>query len=251
MVVNLRSLPEEPNQADKAFSSTDGFHEYQYISSVLAIQKLVYALRLNESTTNVTFPRKQNRRFPYCVRSPSPNDDFLFYSNILPIDIEPIPFDIRRDADRATYRNVPGGPNYTHFASHNTLHAFDSDETTCWCPLGTVRKGDFFGIDLLRIQDNIVFSLVIGHSRKLQRSLDVRVSFDGIYWISHRSLREIYTKATGGFTRSFPKLIFDSRRFTPELQSFRYIVFNATYAFAETFQVCDIRIMNNVKTHVT
>jgi len=28
MVVHLRSLPEEPNQTDKAFSSTDGFMDF-------------------------------------------------------------------------------------------------------------------------------------------------------------------------------------------------------------------------------
>jgi len=251
MVVNLRQLPADPNQTDKAFSFTDDFYEFQHTGVALGIQKLEYSLHLNESTASVTFPRKQNRRFPYCVRSPSPNDDFIFYSNILPIDIEHIPFDIIRNADRGTHGNVPNGPNYTHFSSHNTLQAVDDNGTTCWHPIRTVEKGDFFGIDFLHIQNETAFSLVVGHSEKLQRSLDVRVSFDGVWWISHRSLREIYTKTTSGCAPSSPKFIFDSRRFSPELRSFRYIAFNATYAFTEAFQVCDIGIMKNVKTNAT
>jgi hypothetical protein len=245
MVVNLRQLPADPNQVDKAFSSTDGFYEFQHTSAVLAIQKLEYSLRLNESKASVTFPRKQNRRFPYCVRSPSANDDFIFYSNILPIDIEHIPFDVTREADRATYRNVPGGPNYTHFASHNTLQAVDDNGATCWRPLRTVEKGDFFAIDFLHIQNNIAFSLVVGHSEKLQHSLDVRISFDGVWWISDQLFKSRFININGTSTTNFHRLVFDSKQFPLELQSFRYITFNATYAFAEAFQVCDVQIINN------
>jgi hypothetical protein len=251
MIVNLRQLPADPNQTDKAFSATDGFFDFLNKSAVLAIQKLEYSLRLNESTTNVTFPRQQNRQFPYCVRSPSPNDDFIFYSNILPINIEQIPFDIKRDADRATYRNLPRGPKYTHFASHNTLQAVDGNEKTCWRPLSTVEKGDFFAIDFLHIQNNISFSLVIGHSEKLQLSLDLHVSFDGVWWISHRSFKSSFINDNGTSTTNFHRLVFESKQFPLELQSFRYIAFNATNAFAEAFQVCDVQIINNFKINVT
>jgi len=241
MVVNLRSFPANSNEPDQPLSSTQDFPNTLHTSSVLAIRKLEYSLRLNESTTSIAFPRQQNRRFPYCVRSPSLNDDFIFFSNVLPIDIESIPFDITRDADRGTYRNVPSGPNYTHFASYNTLKAVDGNGETCWRPLGTVKKGDFFAVDFLRIQSDITFALVIGHSWKLQQSLDVRVSFDGVLWISHRSLKGTLVDNDESSTPNFHRLVVQSRQFSPELRSFRYIAFNATYAFAEPFQVCDIR----------
>jgi len=251
MLVNLRQLPADPNQTDKAFFSKDDFYEFQQRGVALAIQKLEYSLHMNEPTTNVAFPRKQNRRFPYCVRSPSLNDDFIFYSNILPIDIDHIPFDITSDADRATYRNIPNGPNYTHFASHNTLQAVDGNGRTCWRPLRTVEKGDFFAIDFLHIQDNTEFSLVVGHSEKLQRSLDVRVSFDGVWWISHRSLESSFITVSGTATTNFHRLVFDSKQFPLEFQSFRYIAFDAIYAFAEAFQVCDVQIINNFEIDAT
>ncbi|CAM4804563.1 unnamed protein product [Rotaria magnacalcarata] len=128
MVVNLLSLPATVNETNVSFSSTSNFYSSQHKSSVLAIRKLEAALRLNQPTMNITFPRKQNRRFSYCTKSPSPKDDFTFYSNVLPIDIEHIPFDIKVDSDRGTYRYVPNGPNYTHFIEYNTLKAVDNDE---------------------------------------------------------------------------------------------------------------------------
>jgi hypothetical protein len=245
MVVDLRSLPQNPNETDKPFSSTDNFGSFQHTSSVLAIRKLESSLRMNQSDSTINFPRQQNRRFPYYIKSPSPNDDFIFYSNALPVDIEHIPFNITLDADRGTYRNVPGGPNYTHFVNYNTLKAVDQHEKTCWRPNGPVRKGDFFAVDFLRIQSNIIFALVIGHSQKLQSRLDVCISFDGIWWISHGSLEGIFTHVTGFFTAGPYRLIIDSRRFPSELQSFRYIAFNATDDFHEVYQVCDVKMIKN------
>ncbi|CAF1072869.1 unnamed protein product [Rotaria sp. Silwood1] len=249
MLVNLRSLPTNVSEADILFSSINNFYDFQYTSSVLAIRKLEYSLRLNQSTMTVSFPRKQNRRFPYCVKSPSPQDDFIFYSNVLPVDIEHIQFDVTRDAERGTYRNVPGGPNYTHFVNYNTLKAVDHDETTCWRPKGFVNKGDFFAIDFLRIQSDIIFSLTIGHSQKVQNSLNIRISFDGIRWISHQSLKGISIIVNRKSTAKFQRLVIDSRQFSPELQSFRYVVFNATYALDEAFQVCDVQIIKSSKSN--
>ncbi len=245
MVVDLRSLPQNPNETDKPFSSTDNFGSFQRTSSILAIRKLEYSLRMNQADSTINFPRQQNRRFPYYIKSPSRNDDFIFYSNLLPVDIEHIPFDIKLDADRGTYRNVPGGPNYTHFVIYNTLKAVDQHEITCWRPNRLVRKGDFFAIDFLRIQSNIIFALVIGHSQKLQSRLDVCISFDGIWWISYESLEGIFINATGLSTAGSYRLIIDSRRFPSELQSFRYIAFNATNDFHEVYQVCDVRMIKN------
>jgi hypothetical protein len=245
MVVNLRSFPANADDND---SPTDNLHNLQQISSVLAIRKLEHALRLNQSTEIFSFPRQQNRRFPYYVKSSSAYDDFIFYSNILPVDIENIPFDITKDADRATDRNVPTGSSYTQFSLRNTLKAVDSDEKTCWHPLEQVRKGDFFAIDFLRIQNNITFSLIIGHSQKLQKRLDMRISFDGVQWISHRLRKGITTNAVSA--EGFHRVIIDSREFPPEFQTFRYIKFNSTNAFSEAFQVCDVRIRRNLKINL-
>ncbi|CAF1621386.1 unnamed protein product [Rotaria magnacalcarata] len=245
MIVDLVPLPKHINESDMPFSSTKNFYSLQHASSVLAIRKLEYALRLNQLTTNASFPRKQNRRFPYSTKSPSSKDDFIFYSNVLPIDIENIPFDITLDSDRATYRNVPLGPNYTHFVNYNTLKAVDNNEQTCWRPNGFVKKGDFFAIDFLRIQSHTVFSLIIGHSEQLQSSLKMRVSFDGIWWISHRSFKHFFMNGNRMPTTNFQRFVIDSRQFPSELQSFRYVVFNATQASNEPFQVCDAQIINS------
>ncbi|CAF1310968.1 unnamed protein product [Rotaria sordida] len=244
MLVNLRSLSMNVNKTDTPFSSTNEFYDFQKASSVLAIRKLEYSLRLNQSTMTVSFPRQQYRRFPYCVKSPSLKDDFIFYSNVLPIDIEHIPFDITRDAKRATYINVPSGPNYIHFINYNTLKAVDNDRTTCWRPKGLVKKGDFFAIDFLYIQTNIIFSLIIGHSQKVQSSLNIRISFDGMWWISHQSLKDTVIDVNQNSTAKFQRLVIDSRQFSPELQSFRYIAFNATHALNETFQPSEYGAFN-------
>ena len=245
MIVSLRLLPKSSDQTDEPFSSTNRFYYLQHTSSVLAIRKLEYSLRLKQSNTTITFPRQQNRRFPYYIKSPSPKDDFIFYSNILPIDIEHIPFNITVDANRGTYENVPRGPNYMHFIAHNALKAVDNDKQTCWRPKGLVKKGEFFAIDILRIQTNIVFLLTLGHSRKIQSSLNMQVSFDGIQWISHRSFQRISTNVHRMSNTTFYRLIIDSRKFPLELQSFRYVAFNAKRTLTEPFQVCDIQILNN------
>lgn len=251
MIVDLRSLPTNKNETDQPFPSQGSSTDFHHTSAVLAIRKLEFTLRLNQSTTDINFPRQQNRRFSYFVRSPSPDDDFIFYSNILPVDIEHIPFDIARDADRATYRNVPIGPNYIHFASHHTFKAVDNDEKTCWHPLDTVKKGDFFAIDFFRIQHDIAFALVIGHSSKLQSSLDIRISFDGTWWISHQSFTGTFMDVDSSSTTNLYKLVVDSRQFPLELQAFRYIAFNATDAFSEAYQICDIKLIKHFKMNAT
>lgn len=245
LLVNLVPIPLNANETHKPFSSNSEFPGFLHTSSVLAIRKLHFFLRSNHSFSPIIFPRQQKRRFPYCTKSPSLNDDFIFFSNVLPVDIEHLPFDITNDADRATYRNVPGGSNYTHFVSYNTLKAVDKDERTCWRPLGTVKKGDFFAIDLLRIQSDLTFTLIIGHSWKLQKSLDLRISFDGILWLSHPLSQSMYIKDKTLSTPDFQRMIIESKQFSPELQTFRYIAFNATYDFTESFQICDVRIIKN------
>ncbi|CAF5175147.1 unnamed protein product, partial [Rotaria magnacalcarata] len=159
-----------------------------------------------------------------------------------------IPFDIKVDSDRGTYRYVPNGPNYTHFIEYNTLKAVDNDEKTCWRPLGFVKKGDFFAIDFLRIQTHMVFVLIIAHSDKVQNSLTMQVSFDGVWWIPHHSFNSILNNSNRTVNSNFQRFVIDSRQFPPELQSFRYVAFNATNAVDEPFQVCYVQIID--KTNI-
>ncbi|CAF4426474.1 unnamed protein product, partial [Adineta steineri] len=90
--IDIRSLP--GSDIGLPFSSSSNFLQYQYQSSILAIRILEHNLRWNQSniTDNIKFSRTQNRRFPYYIKSSNPNDEFIFYTNILPIYIEHIPF---------------------------------------------------------------------------------------------------------------------------------------------------------------
>lgn len=242
MVVDLKNIPPSSKETVKAFSSTENFDVHLTASAVLAIRKLDFSLRLNETQSNPVYTRQSKRRLPYTTRSPSLNDDFIFFSNVLPVDIEQIPFDISRDFDRATYRNVPTGTNFTHYAQYNTLKAVDLDNRTCWRPLGTVKKGHFFALDLLHIEKEVTIGITIAHSLKLQKILDMCVSFDGVFWISHPSLRTSSIETIQLSSMNLIRLLIKSRDFLSELQSFRYIAFNATADFDEAFQVCDMQI---------
>ncbi|CAF4790657.1 unnamed protein product, partial [Rotaria sp. Silwood2] len=132
--MNIRNLP--ASNAGASFSSSSKFLQYQYESSVLAIRILEHNLRRNQSndTNYIGFSRKQNRRFPYYVKSSSPKDDFIFFTNILPIDIERIPFNVSKDFERGTRKNLPKGPKVSFFWSHSTVKAVDNDPKTCWRP---------------------------------------------------------------------------------------------------------------------
>jgi len=244
MVVDLKSVAASSKETVKAFSSTENFEIYLTASAVLAIRKLDFSLRLNQNQSNSTFPRQSKRRLPYTTRSPSLTDDFIFFSNVLPVDIERMSFDMATDFDRATYKNVPSGSNFTRYTQHNTLKAVDYDNRTCWRPLGTVRKGHFFAVDVFRIQKQVTLGITIGHSLKLQKTLDMRVSFDGVFWISHQSLQINSINSIQLASMSLFRLSINSKEFLPELQSFRYIAFNATVNFNEAFQVCDIQLLN-------
>ena len=180
MVAHLRFVSFPTNDSDPAYSATNNFYDGQVRSSITGIRALEKALRSNP----IDFSRSQQRRFPYRVQSHSLNDDFLFFTNILPIDIEIIPFNVTVDFDRATYRYAPGGPNYVHFEKHHTLQALDHSNETCWCPNRTVHQGDYFAIDLLRIQSNVTLSIVLGSNLTLTQNIDVRISFDGVQWQS-------------------------------------------------------------------
>ena len=242
MVAHLRFVSFPTNGSDPAFSAAGDFYTGQYESAVVGIRALDYVLRSNASNVTIDFPRQQRRRFPYRVQSHSDNDDFLFFTNILPIDIETIPFNVTVDFDRATYRYVPGGPNYVHFDVHHTLYALDNSNATCWRPNRTVHRDEYFAIDFLRIQSNLTLSIVVGSNLTLQENIDVRISFDGVDWQSLVPLENFIIETTSRPTLGKNGYRFNSSEYSADYQWFRYIGFFATEA-SQLFDVCDVRLL--------
>jgi hypothetical protein len=122
-----------------------------------------------------------------------------------------------------------------------------------WCTLHLIAhrtqwmvsfRHDFFAIDFLRAQTNITFILTVAHSSILQRSLDMRISFDGVWWISYRSLKGIFIKTNGTSQEGLQSILFDSIQFTLGFQSFRYISFKTINSSDQRFQVCEIKIVS-------
>lgn len=233
-----------------SFSSTANFFNYQHLSSVLAIRTLEYNLRQSQSSNNnnhMKFLRQQNRNFPYLVKSSSPNDNFIFLTNILPINIERIPFNISKDNERGTRKNLPKGMNASFFISHTTLHAVDKNTKTCWESTRNVSQGDFFAIDFLFIRTNLSFSLTIGHTQELQKQLDLNLSFDGLRWITYRSLNGITIKKRKRTSNKYQyEIVFNSNMFNNGFRSFRYVAFNNSKpSTLGKFQVCDVQIISD------
>jgi hypothetical protein len=135
-----------------------------------------------------------------------------------------------------------------YFTSHSTGKAVDGDLATCWHSTRDIRSGDFYAIDLLQIKTNITFTLTVAHTSILQKKLAVSVSFDGLWWISYRSLKGIYTKTTNKTTeKQLFTILFSSDEFTLGFQSFRYIAFKAVDNFDHRFQVCELEIVSKKK----
>ena len=248
MIVFLHPLPLDNPNATDAISQAENFSQMLYKSSLVAIRLLERSLRSNESDAAVAFPRDQNRRMPYWVKTSGPKDDFIFFSNVLPVDFESHSFNITVEPDRGTYRNIPRGPSFAYFMSHHIVHAVDNDNRTCWRPHRSVEQGDYFGIDLLRIQTDAIVSLVIEHDPTLQRSLEVRVSFDGVVWLSHPSLQDLEHGKAQPSDEQLLNNVIDASRFPREFRSFRYISFLVTHPSSEIFRVCDIRLVKRTKT---
>ena len=246
MIVFLHPLPLDNPNATIAISQGKNFNQMLHQSSLLAIRLLEQSLRSNESDAPVAFPRHQDRRMPYWVKATSPKDDFMLFSNVLPLDFESHAFNITVEPDRGTYRNVPRGPSFTYFMSHHILHAVDNDNRTCWRPHRSVKPGDYFGIDLLRIQTDAVVSLVVEHDPILQNSLEVRVSFDGVVWLSHPSLQSRNGGNAQPSTEQLLNVVMDGSRFSREFRSFRYISFLVAHPSSEIFRVCDVRLVNRM-----
>lgn len=248
--IEIRNLPN--SLLDLPFSLQPTFFQSQHRASVLAIRTLEHYLRWNQSNyvNYMDFSRQKKRHFPYYVKSPNLNDEFIFYTNILPIDIEQVSFNISINFERGTRKNLPSGSNVSYFISHTTFKAVDNDTKTCWNTGRHVRKGDFFAIDFLYIRTNLSFVLTIGHTYELQSSLDINFSLDGLWWITYPSLKGITIKLQNSTSNKRQyTIIFNSTQFNAGFHSFRYIAFNSSeISQDETFRVCDVVIMNNTNS---
>ena len=118
---HIRPLPGA--HSGPSFSSTANFLDLQYRSSILAIRILENVLRSNQSNSSVPFRRQQNRVFPPYVKSPGPQNSFIFYSNVLPLDFKRISFNITRDFERGTRKNLPTYDIIKHFHLSGTIRA--------------------------------------------------------------------------------------------------------------------------------
>jgi hypothetical protein len=240
---NLHIRPLPSDEGVVGFSSTTNFLRYQHEASVLAIRILEGQLRSTSSQTNesLSFSRDERRRFPYCVKTPSRNDDLIFLTNILPVDISRIPFNIANDAQRGTRSNLPHGDKVKSFCAHSTLHAVDNNNESCWRANRSTRPGDFFAVDLLSIRTNVSLSLAIGHSSTIQKQLELKISLDGRWWIAYRSHDGIsisHLQSTADHM-----LTINASQFNHGFRSFRYLAFNATSSIAEELKVCDVQLL--------
>jgi hypothetical protein len=248
MNTDIRPQPSRVSFDYEPFAFTPHFGFFQYKSSVYAIRILEHALRFDqtENDDHLTFPRQQNRRFPYYIKSSSFNDDFIFYSNVLPFDFRNISFNITQDFRRGTRRNLPDGPNSKYFCQHTTYKILDDDLSTCWYANRAIYSDDFFAIDFLHIRTNVIFTLAVAHSPLLQRNLDVRISFDGLRWRSYQSLKGTFTKRNRTLEQHVHTYLFNSGQFNPGFQSFRYISFRAIEDSDHRFQICEIQIVSKM-----
>lgn len=218
--MNIRHL--SAINTDEQFPPFHKFLDNIYQSSLFAVRILENSLRQNQSNDSnmIAFPCQKNRRFPNYVKSPNVKDEFIFYTNILPINTQRIPFNISK--------------------------AVDNDLNTCWRSRSNVIGGDFFGIDFLYIQTNLTFSITIEHTKYLQKKLDLNFSLDGLWWLTYLSLNGITEKPVDDSTSNFNRytIIFNSTEFNLGFHSFRYVAFNSTETFySGDFQVCDVQIL--------
>lgn len=249
--VIIRRLP--GSHAGASFALSKNFRHHQHRNSILAIRILENYLRWNKSnnTNHLGFSRQQNRRFPHCVKSPSPNDEFIFVTNILPIDIHQIPFNISKDFERGTRKNLPQESRVSLFKSHTTIKAVDNNSQTCWRSGRNARHGEFFAIDFLQIRTNLSFTLTIQHSQELQNSLDMNLSLDGFCWATYRSMKGVTMKRLPStLNQQQFTILFNSSEFHSGFQSFRYFAFNASRkSYSDEFQVCEVQIVTSVTVH--
>ncbi len=177
------------------------------------------------------------------MKSSSINDDFIFYTNILPFHFQNQSFHIANHSQRGTRKNLPQHLNVKYFEHHATWKAVDNDFSTCWHAHREIHQNDFYAIDFLFIQNNVIFTISVAHSPKLQINLDISISFDGLHWLSYRSQNGIYTKENRTFEEYLHTFLFDSSEFNQGFQSFRYISFKSMEDWDHHFQVCEIQMI--------
>ena len=246
---NIRYLPSKLADQSVSFSSEAHFDNLQH-SAVLAVRILERSLRFDGPASHqnqVTFPRDEKRRFPVYVKSSTMADDLIFFTNILPFRYQHIPFNISRDHERGTRKNLPNHANAKYFLHHNTWKSVDGDFSTCWNAHREIRSDDFYAIDFLAVQSNVTFVVAVAHSPRLQRKLDVRVSLDGLRWLSYRSKAGIYEKKDRTFEEHLHTYLFVSSEFNPGYQSFRYLSFHAKQNWDHHFRVCEIEMISRTK----
>jgi len=90
----------------------------------------------------------------------------------------------------------------------------------------------------------VKFLLAIAHSPRVQKNLNISISFDGLRWLSYQSQNGIYTKLNRTLEEHLHTFLFDSAKFKPGFKSFRYISFKAIEDFDHHFQVCEIQLVS-------
>lgn len=230
-----------------SFSGTDHFSELQHKSSVKAISILERELR-SKPIGEPTFSRHTHRQFPTYIKSPSLADDFIFYTNIFPLDFENIPFNISKDNKRGTRENLPHGASVNYFCTHATLRAVDQIPSTCWTHPKPVGIGQFFAIDLLRIRSNITLLITVKHDRSLYEKLELSVSLNGIWWMPYRSLNGIFIQKKSRFwSTNYNSYLINSSKFNHGFSTFRYMKYEAIKETDLAFDVCEIKLIDNEK----
>ena len=245
LIITRQDQPSIVAEMLPSFSEMPSFLILQYTSSVLAIRTLEQSLRFDHSKEeNITFTRRQDRRFPSYVKSSSLNDDFIFYTNILPFEFENVSFNISRDFERGTRRHMPYGPDARRIADHITLKAVDGVLATCWRTDRDIRSNDFFAIDFLSIQSTVIFTIAVGYSPLLQSALQIKLSFDGVLWTRYGSTNGIYMKTNRTVESPINAYLFDSSEFDIGFSSFRYIAFKANKNWDMRFEVCEVKAIS-------
>ncbi|CAF4794092.1 unnamed protein product, partial [Rotaria sp. Silwood1] len=117
----------------------------------------------------------------------------------------------------------------------------------CWRPGRNVRQGEYFAMDFLYIRTNLSFSVTIGHSLKIQKNVDINLSFDGLWWITYRAIKGITIKSHNSISNHQQYvIIFNSTEFNSGFHSFRFIAFNTSRVSSlGEFQICDVKIITN------
>ena len=211
----------------------------------MAIRILDQSLRSPSSSNSsgVTFSPTQTRRFPLYDKAPNLNDDMIFYNNVLPFDPHRQPFNLSRDSERGTRRNLPFDLNTRYFQKHSLLKAVDKDPLTCWFASRAIKAGDFFAVDLLSVQTGARFTLAVAHSPILQTQLELSISFDGLQWLTYHSNQGRSVKPMGTLEGYLHTYLFDSSRFTAGFASFRYARFQARQESDHHFHVCEVKLI--------